>query len=294
MKSKAAKSAIDIVVILLIFGIGQLIGGIISAVLIELNGGSHSLYSSSYLVLTLLTANIVTITLLLFSRYLLTRKKWLEKVDFIELMNPLRLRWLLAPLMLIASFAGAIASGCLANAWGVENTLEEAMMGLAKNPTGILTIVFIGPFGEELVFRHAILGGMLRRGVHPWVAIIISALLFGVIHWNPIQVFCATALGIMLGILYTKTQSLIPSLIYHIINNGISVVGMLLSENQQDPTDEIFNTSVVLYSAAAISALICIPIYIYYWRKPGIVSYEPDNSHEPHEPHEPYEPHEPN
>ena len=133
MKSKAAKSAIDIVVILLIFGIGQLAGGIISGVIIGLNGGSHSSYSSSYLVLALLPANVVTIVLLLFSRYLLTTMKWLEKVDFIEVINPSRLRWWLAPLMLIASFAGAVASGCLANAWGVENTLEEAMLGLAKN-----------------------------------------------------------------------------------------------------------------------------------------------------------------
>ena len=72
MKSKAAKSAIDIVVTLLIFGIGQLAGGIISGVIIGLNGGSHSSYSSSYLVLALLPANVVTIVLLLFSRYLLT------------------------------------------------------------------------------------------------------------------------------------------------------------------------------------------------------------------------------
>lgn len=284
MKSKAAKSAIDIVVTLLIFGIGQLAGGIISGVIIGLNGGSHSSYSSSYLVLALLPANVVTIVLLLFSRYLLTTMKWLEKVDFIEVINPSRLRWWLAPLMLIASFAGAVASGCLANAWGVENTLEEAMLGLAKNPIGILTIVFIGPFAEELVFRHSILGGMLRRGVHPWIAIIISSLLFGIIHWNPIQIFCATVLGIMLGILYTKTQSLVPSLMYHIINNGLSVVGMILSGNGDDPTDELFNTPLVLYGVAAISALICIPAYIYYWRKQGLVSYQQPNNDEPNTP----------
>ena len=85
MKSKAAKSAIDIVVTLLIFGIGQLAGGIISGVIIGLNGGSHSSYSSSYLVLALLPANVVTIVLLLFSRYLLTTMKWLEKVDSITM-----------------------------------------------------------------------------------------------------------------------------------------------------------------------------------------------------------------
>jgi len=272
MKSKAAKSALDIVVILLIFGIGQLIGGIISGIIMKLNGGA---YTSLYIALALMSANIFAIGLLLFSRYLLTVSHWLEKVDFIEVINPFRLRWKLAPLMLIASFAGAIAVGSLGDGLGVENKLEDTMLGLAKNPIGILTIVLIGPLCEELIFRHAMLGGMLRRGVNPWIAILITSCLFGLIHWNPIQILCATVLGVMLGILYTKTQSIVPSLLYHIINNGIAVIGMILSdflESQKDATPDITDSPIITYSVAVVAAAICIPAYIWYWRKPTLNS----------------------
>ena len=79
----------------------------------------------------------------------------------------------------------------------------------------------------------------------------------------------------MLGILYTKSQSIVPSLIYHIINNGFAVVVMILSkmvEGQQDATPDVFDNPIFAYSMAVIGALVCIPAYIYYWHKPTLNS----------------------
>ncbi|MCR4835079.1 MAG: CPBP family intramembrane metalloprotease [Bacteroidaceae bacterium] len=276
MKSKITKSILDIVAVLLVFGLGQAIGGIVGGILGSMFGASYGGgYMSWTISIALFTASVFTILLLFGFRYLVIRSHWLEKTDFIAIINPSRLRWHLAPLMLIATFAGAVSTGCLAQVWGVEDRLEETIQNLATNPIGILTIVFMGPLSEELVFRHAILGGMLRRGVSPWIAILVSSLLFGIIHWNPIQVLFASALGVMLGILYAKSQSIVPSLIYHIINNGFAVVVMILSkmvEGQQDATPDVFDNPILAYSMAAIGALVCIPAYIYYWHKPTLNS----------------------
>ena len=276
MKSKITKSILDIVAVLLVFGLGQAIGGIAGGILGFMFGASYGGgYMSWTISIALFTASVFTILLLFGFRYLVIRSHWLEKTDFIAKINPSRLRWHLAPLMLIATFAGAVSTGCLAQAWGVEDRLEETIQNLATNPIGILTIVFMGPLSEELIFRHAILGGMLRRGVSPWIAILVSSLLFGIIHWNPIQVLFASALGVMLGILYTKSQSIVPSLIYHIINNGFAVVVMILSkmvEGQQDATPDVFDNPILAYTMAAIGALVCIPAYIYYWHKPTLNS----------------------
>lgn len=276
MKSKITKSILDIVAVLLVFGLGQAIGGIVGGILGSMFGASYGGgYMSWTISIALFTASVFTILLLFGFRYLVIRSHWLEKTDFIAKINPSRLRWHLAPLMLIATFAGAVSTGCLAQAWGVEDRLEETIQNLATNPIGILTIVFMGPLSEELIFRHAILGGMLRRGVSPWIAILVSSLLFGIIHWNPIQVLFASALGVMLGILYTKSQSIVPSLIYHIINNGFAVVVMILSkmvEGQQDATPDVFDNPIFAYSMAVIGALVCIPAYIYYWHKPTLNS----------------------
>ncbi|MBO4564459.1 MAG: CPBP family intramembrane metalloprotease [Bacteroidaceae bacterium] len=270
-QSKTYKSILDIACILVIFGIGQLVGGIVGALLgglvSKMTGGSSYAWMTA---LALCFASLVTIGLMIAVRYKLTSTKWLEKPHFIAEINPGRLRWRLAPVMLIATFAGAVSTGCLGQALGVEDTLEDTMQGLANNPVGVITIVLIGPLSEEIIFRHGMLGGMLRRGVNPWIAILVSSLLFGIIHWNPIQILFASALGVMLGILYTKSQSIIPSLLYHIINNGFAVAVMLITGKEQDPTADIFETPPVLYSAAVVAAAICIPLFIYYWRKPTL------------------------
>ena len=269
MSSKVKKSVLDIVLLLIIFGIGQLgggvIGGIIGSMFGALYGGGYMSWTIS---IALVTASLLTILLFIASRYMLIKSHWLEKPDFIAEINLSRLRWWLAPVMLIATFAGAVAIGCLGQAWGVKDTLEDTMQGLVHNPIGILTVVLFGPLSEEIIFRHGMLGGMLRRGVNPWIAILVSSFLFGIIHWNPIQVLFASALGVMLGILYTKSQSILPSLIYHIINNSFSVTVMLIAGNTQDPMDDILDTPPILYSVAVVAAAISIPLFIYYWRKP--------------------------
>ena len=277
MNSKVKKSVLDIVLLLIIFGIGQLgggvIGGIIGSMFGALYGGGYMSWTIS---IALVTASLLTILLFIVSRFLLIKSQWLEKPDFIAEINPARLRWWLAPVMLIATFAGAVSTGCLGEAWGVKDTLEDTMRGLATNPIGVLTIVLIGPLSEEIIFRHGMLGGMLRRRVNPWIAILVSSLLFGIIHWNPIQILFASALGVMLGILYTKSQSIVPSLLYHIINNGIAVVGLWIT-GQENPTAE-FETPPVLYSVAVVAAAISIPLFIYYWRKPTLAHNSTPNS----------------
>src|SRR5439155_25802487 len=60
---------------------------------------------------------------------------------------------------------------------------------------------------EELAFRGFILSGLLRRMSVP-TAILVSGFLFGFFHMNPRQLFPATAVGILLGLIATRTGSL--------------------------------------------------------------------------------------
>ena len=86
---------------------------------------------------------------------------------------------------------------------------------------GIAAVVLIGPVFEELLFRGAITRELLRR--YPtWMAIVVSALLFGVAHLNPVQAVCGFLLGILLAWVYVRTGSLLPGLLIHVVNNGLS------------------------------------------------------------------------
>ena len=54
-------------------------------------------------------------------------------------------------------------------------------------------------------------------------AILVSSLFFAFIHFNPYWIIQIYLLGILLGYLAWKTQSVLPSIIFHICINGTSL-----------------------------------------------------------------------
>jgi sodium transport system permease protein len=90
-----------------------------------------------------------------------------------------------------------------------------------------LAAVALAPgFCEELAFRGWVLSG-LRTANRYWTAIIISSVLFGVIHVLLSayqQFFHATLLGLVLGLLALRSGSLWPGVIMHITNNAMAVL----------------------------------------------------------------------
>ncbi len=79
---------------------------------------------------------------------------------------------------------------------------------------------------EELLFRGAILTNCLPFGRHK--AILISALLFGLMHQNVAQIFYAFVAGILLGLVYEYTGSIWNCILLHTLNNFVSLFSSLL------------------------------------------------------------------
>ena len=69
--------------------------------------------------------------------------------------------------------------------------------------------------------------GMLLKGLSPvgriW-AIILSSLLFSLLHLNVEQVFYTFTMGLFLGYIASVTDNIYPAMIVHFMNNAISVV----------------------------------------------------------------------
>jgi sodium transport system permease protein len=99
-------------------------------------------------------------------------------------------------------------------------------------PLVILAFAIAPAICEELAFRGFILSGFLSTK-RVRLAIILSSIMFGVMHMIPQQVFNASLLGMVLGLLATCSGSLIPGVIYHLINNGMAVVQQKLAELPQ-------------------------------------------------------------
>lgn len=103
----------------------------------------------------------------------------------------------------------------------------DLFLQMKNNLLGVISIAVVAPIVEEMLFRGAIEGELLRRWRNPLWAIFVSALIFGLIHLNPAQMPYAFCLGLLLGWLYYRTKSIVPGIVLHLVNNGISVVLML-------------------------------------------------------------------
>jgi membrane protease YdiL (CAAX protease family) len=104
----------------------------------------------------------------------------------------------------------------------LPDIMEQELDEIQSHWFGIVMITVIGPVFEEILFRGAITRLLLKQYT-PSKAIVLSALLFGIIHGNPVQIIGAGCIGLLLAWIYYRTASLIPCIVIHIINNGTSV-----------------------------------------------------------------------
>lgn len=197
-----------------------------------------------------------------------------------DLWNIVSINWKWAPLMFVITILGMMATDIMNELMSVGNLgiMEEMFGSLSSSIIGIIAIAVLGPVCEELLFRAGIEGVMLKRGVNPWVAIIVSAVIFGAIHLNPGQLLPATLGGVMFGILYWKTRSVIPGIICHVVNNSLAVVVMRSDDMDKNQTFTSLLGSwwVVLIALLLLLTLVAWVFYIYIKQRPSSVVAVPE------------------
>lgn len=87
-----------------------------------------------------------------------------------------------------------------------------------------ITLVLIAPLTEEVLFRGVIMHGLLGR-YRASVAILVSGVLFGLLHVLPWQVVPTAIIGIVLGWMRVRGGSLLLCLWAHLINNAMALLG---------------------------------------------------------------------
>jgi membrane protease YdiL (CAAX protease family) len=105
----------------------------------------------------------------------------------------------------------------------------ESLMGEQLFIISIILIGVIPGFVEELLFRGIILGG-LKNNYSNRKAIIVSALLFGIIHLNPWQFITAFILGLIYALICIETNSILLCIYMHFFNNIMSTIGVRLKD----------------------------------------------------------------
>lgn len=95
---------------------------------------------------------------------------------------------------------------------------------------GLIVIVAIVPgFVEELLFR----GYLQRRLLGRWppaMAIGVSALMFSAAHMDPMHAFGVLPLGIWLGVIAWRAESIWPAILCHVVNNVVAIGSATLQD----------------------------------------------------------------
>lgn len=86
-----------------------------------------------------------------------------------------------------------------------------------------LSLALIGPVLEEIIFRGIVLKRLSKMMKLP-AAVILQALIFGVIHFNITQGIYAFFLGIIIGVIYIWFDSIWAAIAVHVFFNATSVM----------------------------------------------------------------------
>jgi hypothetical protein len=147
-------------------------------------------------------------------------------------------RWTDAPLGLIA---GLLCQYVLV--WLVylplrqfvsQHDLEAPVRQVTDNAHGvsyfILTVVVVvgAPIVEELFFRGLVLRSLQRRFGDAW-AVVGSAVVFGVAHFELLQLPALVALGLVLGIMAVRTRRLGLGIFTHAGFNLVTMIALAVS-----------------------------------------------------------------
>lgn len=160
-----------------------------------------------------------------------------------------------------------------------KDNSQAVIVPMLASDYGFFIIGLLIPVFEEVVFRGAILRSLLERLANsssnagmgndnagglagkPWIAITISAIIFSAAHMNLAQMPHAFLSGLLLGWLYYRTGSILPAVVFHIVNNSSSfIMARCFPELPYDATlSEFFHgDDTMLVTSVAVSSVLFV------------------------------------
>jgi len=175
------------------------------------------------------------------------------------------------PLLILAGLAilsaGAVINAAFCDLIGYSMPTGTPTPSDYNDPATVIlymTVALAPAFAEEFLFR-----GVIYRNLRPFgraQAVVISALMFALMHQNIAQLFYTFLAGIALALMYELTGSIWCSVFFHMFNNQLSVLREVLYYGRFGETSvpyiNVFDT--VLFLLGAVSLVI---LMLYYTRQ---------------------------
>ncbi|MGX8833378.1 CPBP family glutamic-type intramembrane protease [Amedibacillus sp. YH-ame6] len=139
------------------------------------------------------------------------------------------------------------------NIFGIALTTPDFSLqyDLLNNILMFIMVCIVAPIFEELLYRGLILTALKRFG--NMFAIIITSILFALAHGNIPQTIPTFFISLVLCYVVLRSNSLLPAILIHFINNAISMVAtMYMDNNIVSIGFTIFEIALILFACIAL------------------------------------------
>lgn len=133
-------------------------------------------------------------------------------------------------------------------------TNEYIALLLESGVIGFLCICIVAPLIEEIIFRGIILRGLLAN-YSPGDALVTSAVLFSLFHFNPDQLLQTLIAGMVLGWIYIKSYSLWPSIVAH---SWYNMIAFIVASSEASYLENHSPPSLIIFVLAALVSLMAL------------------------------------
>lgn len=181
---------------------------------------------------------------------------------------------------LVTLLVSYIISSSFSGETTIEQLLRPTTVGgassIAELVMMVILLVVVAPIFEEYLVRGVMFDALRPYGAG--IAILISSILFGLMHGSLYMLFYTTALGLALGYIRYATGSLFIVTILHAMINSVSATILFLSSlvNITGREYRVLNTIELLFSVSAL-ILIVIGIAVFIAKIPTIRRYRFEN-----------------
>ena len=224
-----------ILMLVLMFLAGALLGSIVSAPILLLMKGSPD----AQMYMMLISYPVMFIPPLIYASYKSNANSFFGKGYKLsnDHYSPLGIA-MCCLLVVVATLCNTfIADSLISLLPPMPEWLEDVMSSITQGNffLNFLCVSIFAPFFEEWLCRGMVLRGLLNyehtnkagetvRGIKPVWAIVISALFFALIHFNSWQGIAAFLMGLLFGYVYYRTGSVKLTMLMHFANNTFALV----------------------------------------------------------------------
>lgn len=236
--------------------LARTLGPDVSAELVseEVQAGYNQFLAENTNLILIITDVLVVLFLWVF--FAIRKKKLTTEADMRKF-SVSYVPWIILTGVALAVFI-SFALGFLPEKWLMDYAAASEDVTGTLSAVALISTVLVAPIVEEILFRGIILS-RLRKAMPVAPAILLSALVFGLMHGQILWIAYAAFLGIILALVAIRTKSILATILLHVTFN---LTGMLVPRLMTESSAAVY-----MAIAAASAALAAVGMTMILRRK---------------------------